>query len=88
MCGGEIISLTDSYVAHMWRSSDPKTHVNYKHVGDSARNRWRAVHAWLSDPFEKKTLSYPDFHRFADGYEDVSNYKEVQDRLKCKPFIW
>ena len=87
LCGGEIVTVRDSYIAHMWRDgSNKKTAVNYQSVGDSGRNRWRAVSAWLGT-FQKVVLRYPDFKRFLDKpNEDLSSYAKIQKKLQCQSF--
>jgi hypothetical protein len=71
----------------MWRDgSNKKTAVNYQSVGDSGRNRWRAVSAWLGT-FQKVVLRYPDFKRFLDKpNEDLSSYAKIQKKLQCQSF--
>lgn len=87
MCGGEIVSVQDSYIAHMWRdNSNSKTVAKYHAVGDPKRNRWRAASAWLG-PFKDVVLKYPEFRRFQRGpAEDLSSYDDVKQRLHCKSF--
>lgn len=90
LCGGEIVSLDDSYIAHMWRdSSHPKTLKHYNVIGSTLRNRWRAVSAWLGD-FKAKTLTFPDFRgfRFPTPAEDLQAYAPTKARLQCKTFEW
>ncbi|GHP12097.1 hypothetical protein PPROV_001082400 [Pycnococcus provasolii] len=88
LCGGEITHAEPAYIAHMWRTNDPKTKAHYHINGDVHRNRWRAVHGWLG-AFENVTLQYPDFARFqgpTGQNEDMHEYNEVRQRLKCKTF--
>lgn len=86
LCGGEIVSVQDSYVAHMWRDGGKKkTMANYNRVGDSYRNKWRAVSAWFG-PFKQVVLNYPEFKRFASTQEDLSTYEEIQRKLQCQHF--
>ena len=93
LCGGEIVSAPDSYVAHMWRDgSKPKTGARYSvPAGAPEKNRARAAKAHFGEWFSKKTLTFPSFQRFvADGGSslDVSNILKVKEGLKCKPFSW
>lgn len=92
LCGGEIVAASNSHVAHMWRlGSDTRTVARYKHVGDAAFNRARAVYAWYGE-FAEKLDHYPQFMRSSHGalpwYGNLSNILEVRDRLKCRPFSW
>lgn len=92
LCGGEIVVATDSQVAHMWRvGNDARTGARYKHVGDTSKNRARAVYAWYGE-FAKKLDHYPGFARRSHGstpwYGDLSNILSTKERLKCRPFSW
>lgn len=95
LCGGEIVTASDSFVAHMWRTGDPRTAVRYQRVGDTSVNRARAVYAWY-DEFAEKLMHYPSFssrvQRDVPGdlpwYGNVSNILAVKDRLGCRPFAW
>merc|ERR1719203_100272 len=61
LCGGEIVAAADSYVAHMWRvSSDQRTKSRYNRLGDTNKNRARAVYAWYGE-FAEKLKDYPHF---------------------------
>merc|ERR1719203_1754768 len=94
LCGGEIVMAPNSQVAHMWRDGSRKTAAHYRHVGDTQRNRARAIYAWYGE-FADKLKDYPSFaHRrpAPDGtpwYGDLKNFQEVKDRLAgCRPFAW
>lgn len=84
----------NAQVAHMWRDGTAKTMARYKHVGDTQRNRARAIYAWYGE-FAEKLQHYPSFasrRPAPDGkpwYGDLSNFQEVRDRLAgCRPFAW
>ncbi|CAJ1348330.1 unnamed protein product, partial [Effrenium voratum] len=96
LCGGEIVSLSNAYVAHMWRKpEDPRTKKNYAESAlDSMKNKARAVLAWY-DEYREKAAEYPAMQYVglleggkADLNRDVSNFDEVKERLHCKPFAW
>lgn len=94
LCGGEIVMAPNAEVAHMWRDGSAKTAAHYKHVGDTQRNRARAIYAWYGE-FAEKLQHYPSFarrHAAPDGtpwYGDLSSFQEVRDRLAgCRPFAW
>ena len=57
LCGGEIVAVADSSVAHMWRTqSDPRTATRYRHVGNYNVNRARAVYAWYGEFAERPSM--------------------------------
>lgn len=94
LCGGEIVMATGSQVAHMWRDGSAKTSARYKMVGDTQRNRARAVYAWYGE-FADKLLHYPNFANrqpTADGqpwYGSLDNFEEVKQGLQgCRSFAW
>lgn len=97
LCGGEIVSLSNAFVAHMWRrKEDPRTQQQYTvSQVDSIRNKARAVLAWF-DEFREKAAEYPAMtlvgllggEAQVSLNRDVSNFEEVKKRLQCKPFAW
>lgn len=92
LCGGEIIMAKNAYVAHMWRSGSAKTRKNYKVVGDSSRNRARAVYGWYGE-FSQKLQDYPAFSqrykRNPNWFGDLGNFDKVRKNLAgCRPFAW
>lgn len=91
LCGGEIVVSKNSRVAHMWRTGfDERTAAKYKHVGDTKKNRARAIAGWYGE-FKDKLAHYPLFakHRTAAWIGDLKNYQDVKDRLNgCRPFAW
>jgi len=92
LCGGEIVNAAESQVAHMWRvGKDPRTFARYRHVGDTGKNRARAVYAWYGE-FAEKLGHFAGFSRKnEDGkpwYGDLSNIVEVKNQLGCRPFSW
>jgi len=90
-CGGEIVSASESYVAHMWR--DNKHPAKYKlAAGSSQRNRARAMKIHTGSWFEK-TLTFPQFQYFNDKSVhgqmlDVSSVQQELEGLNCKSFEW
>jgi len=90
-CGGEIVSASESYVAHMWR--DEKHPAKYKvAAGSGQKNRARAMKIHTGSWFEK-TLSFPQFQMFHDKSvrEKALDVSSVQDDLmgmKCHSFQW
>jgi len=93
VCGGEIVAAPNSQVAHMWRI-DGRTSARYKHVGDTMRNRARAIYAWTGEFGEEKLKDFPNFanRKASEGehwYGDMSTFQKVKDSLQgCRPFAW
>lgn len=93
VCGGEIVAAPNSQVAHMWRTGSAKTNARYKHVGDTMKNRARAIYAWYGE-FAQKLDDFPEFHRRKQQggdhwYGDMTTFQKVKDRLQgCRPFAW
>lgn len=93
VCGGEIVAAPNAQVAHMWRTGNTKTQARYHHVGDTHRNRARAIYAWMGE-FTQKLDDFPTFRQRKDRegsswYGDMSHFNKVKDRLQgCRPFAW
>lgn len=95
LCGGEIVVAPNSQVAHMWRDGSKKTSARYQHVGDTIRNRARAVYGWYGE-FGDKLQHYPSFAMRPkpgpDGvpwYGTLQTFEEVRNELQgCRPFAW
>jgi len=89
LCGGEIKSLSNAFVAHMWRvEHDPRTQPHYPvDVRDTLTNRVRAALGWF-DSFAQKLNHYPEMRYFAQGRQDMSAFEAVRERLGCRPFAW
>lgn len=93
VCGGEMVAAPNAHVAHMWRTGSAKTQARYHHVGDTTKNRARAIHAWFGE-FAQKLYDFENFASREKGggdkwYGDMSHYDEVKKRLNgCRPFAW
>merc|ERR1719373_186068 len=84
VCGGEIVAAPNAQVAHMWRTGSAKTSARYKHVGDTLKNRARAINAWFGD-FSAKLDDFPSFYdRKKSGGEhwfgDMTTFQNVKDK--------
>jgi len=93
VCGGEIVAAPNSQVAHMWRTGSAKTAVRYKRVGDTTKNRARAMYAWTGE-FSKKLDDFPMFadRKKTEGdnwFGNMSNFQQVKSRLNgCHSYAW
>ncbi|CAE8736615.1 unnamed protein product, partial [Polarella glacialis] len=90
LCGGRIELAEGAFVAHMWRdANNPKTKQKYSLPTEEVmHNKARAVSAWL-DEFKTKTFSFPEYEAFVSGKQEIgnmSNFREVKERLQCAPF--
>eukprot|EP00440_Ansanella_granifera_P000015 gb/GFBE01000016.1/.p1 GENE.gb/GFBE01000016.1/~~gb/GFBE01000016.1/.p1 ORF type:complete len:704 (+),score=101.73 gb/GFBE01000016.1/:1-2112(+) len=83
LCGGEIMRAKSSRIAHMWRTSDPRTRAHYHLAGSAEINKRRVVAAW----FDKFRVMYDPRMEQGDPRLDISSIQEVQARLNCKPFV-
>jgi len=93
VCGGEIVAAPSSQVAHMWRTGEARTNARYKRVGDTSKNRARAMYAWMNE-FSQKLDDFPAFasRKRSEGpgwIGDMSTFQKVKDSLQgCHPFAW
>jgi len=93
VCGGEIVAAPNSQVAHMWRTGAKGTNARYRHVGDTGKNRARAMHAWMGE-FTEKLNDFPQFaqRKMSGGdhwFGDMSTFQNVKNNLQgCRPFAW
>mmetsp|Transcript_850 Transcript_850/g.1915 ORF Transcript_850/g.1915 Transcript_850/m.1915 type:complete len:539 (-) Transcript_850:315-1931(-) len=89
LCGGEIVAVPKAEVAHMWRTpDDPRTMSGYEvDTMASIVNRARAAKGWYGK-FAGKLKEFPWYPYVGFDRLDVSEFKEVQQRLGCRPFSW
>lgn len=86
LCGGDIISAPESYVAHMWRGPDPRTRAKYRSPPRSAMiNRYRASQGWMGE-YSVKMRDEFGFSNIEVG--DLSNIRAVQEKLGCRDYTW
>lgn len=78
----------------MWRTGDVKTSARYRHVGDTKRNRARAVYGWYGE-FAAKLNHYPAFATRVGmrgnlpWYGSLSNFEQVKSGCGGgRPFAW
>ena len=88
-CGGEIVSATTSFVAHMWRDASEKRRAHYKIPPNAkATNVARAVQAHMGPWYGAKLLSFDPYVQFkADKLPGVGwgpsklNTSEIRETL-------
>ena len=56
-CGGEIVSAPESFVAHMWRTADPKKKVKYKIGAGDAINETHTMSSSTNTDFHLTPLA-------------------------------
>ncbi|CAD7970510.1 unnamed protein product [Amoebophrya sp. A25] len=91
LCGGEMVTIPEAKVAHMWRlGSDARTARHYSVPGNAvSKNRFRAAKAWMGGYAEK--MENGQFHGYQGPpgwYGDLSNLLQIKKNNNCREFGW
>eukprot|EP00392_Amoebophrya_sp_AT5.2_P012042 g12136.t1 len=90
LCGGEMVTLPQVQVAHMWRlGNDKRTQRKYNIPYNSAAiNRMRAAKAWFGDYAGKMEHEFDGYGQGANWYGDISNLLAIKSKGNCREFGW
>lgn len=83
LCGGDLIQVPCSHVAHTTKHRTPYREESYG-FDYSARNLKRVAEVWM-DEF-KEALYKSDPEKFSIDAGDLKRATELREKLKCKPF--
>jgi len=84
LCGGEIMVARNSRVAHVFRSSFPYSINNT----ELYINKLRTVELWFDEHKKDYYAADTSASRFLSRIGSLDSRRELQSRLKCKPFSW
>ena len=82
LCGGDLVEVSCSRIAHMYRNHQNNHLLNGSDV--TARNFKRIAEVWLDD--FKEVVYRADPIKFNVNPGDLKKAKLVKEKLKCKPF--
>ena len=87
MCGGEIVTVPCSRIAHVFRKKSPYQFKNRDPFRTISHNLNRVAAVWMDHYRDVYELIG---HRFdaVPNYGDVGDRLELRRKLKCKSFAW
>jgi len=87
MCGGELVTVPCSRIAHVFRKRSPYTFKDRNPMTTIAHNLNRVASVWM-DQYTEVYQMFGDRVKVSPNFGDVSDRVALRDRLKCKSFDW
>ncbi|VDP77396.1 unnamed protein product, partial [Echinostoma caproni] len=84
MCGGTLEIVVCSHIGHVFRTRNPYMSETSSDM-PLRRNMVRMAEVWLD---EYRNFFYERFQYQLGDYGNVSDRREIRDRLKCHSFKW
>ena len=85
MCGGTLLIIPCSRVAHVFRDVTPYTFPGGVETV-IFRNNIRLIDVWTDEYAKYIHMVRPEFRNIESG--DITSRLELKKKLKCKPFKW
>eukprot|EP00039_Didymoeca_costata_P019929 m.339440 g.339440 ORF g.339440 m.339440 type:complete len:491 (-) comp18806_c0_seq1:54-1526(-) len=85
MCGGRLLVLPCSHVAHVFREKSPYKFKNDDPAGTIGYNQNRAAEVWMDDHKERYYMN-TDNKKY--GYGNITDRIKFREEHNCKSFQW